>query len=56
MKDKLEVIDTGYDYRVGEWSFDESDKNLAYIDSAIDAWIAWRDYVKRERDDSTDEH
>lgn len=33
-------------YRVGEWCFDEEDKDLAYIDSAIAAWTAWREYVK----------
>ena len=60
MADKLEVtideriVGGGEDedffafYRVGDWSFDDEDKDLAYIDGAIAAWTAWREYVLSE--------
>lgn len=36
-------------YRVGDWSFEEDDKDLKYIDQAIEAWTAWRAYVAAEQ-------
>lgn len=41
------VCDFTY-YNVGDWSFDEEDKELAYIDKAIEAWTVWRKYVAAE--------
>lgn len=35
----------------GTWSFDEEDKDIAYIESALYAWSRWLDYVKAESDD-----
>lgn len=32
-------------YEVGGWSFDEENMDIPYIDSAIAAWTAWREYV-----------
>lgn len=40
-----EVVFNGSFYQVGEWSFDSSDADLAYIDNALEAWSRWRDYV-----------
>lgn len=34
----------GY-YVVGTWTFDEDDADLGWIDEAITAWTAWRDFV-----------
>lgn len=56
MAEKLEVDNTGHYYRVGNWSFDEEDKNIAYIDEAIAAWTAWREYVQKEHDAFIDIH
>lgn len=36
-------------YRVGNWSFEDEDKDLVYIDQAIEAWTAWRAYVAAEQ-------
>ena len=50
-KDTVERVDLGggyVHYEVGGWSFDDEDKDLRYIDSAIAAWSAWRDYVAKE--------
>lgn len=33
------------------WSFDEEDKDIAYIESALYAWSRWLDYVKAEKGD-----
>lgn len=33
------------------WTFDESDMDLAYIESALYAWSRWYDYVKGLEDD-----
>lgn len=61
MADELEVeideriIGSGLDedfrcfYRVGGWTFDEEDMDLAYCDAAIAAWTAWRKYVEENR-------
>ena len=38
-------------YTVGGWTFDESDKDLAYIDAALEAWGRWRDFVKARDSD-----
>jgi hypothetical protein len=45
-----EVTYNGHFYEVGGWSFDESDKDIAYIDQALEAWSRWRDYVVAEQD------
>lgn len=29
------------------WTFDESDRDLSYIDSAIQAWTEWREFVMK---------
>lgn len=33
-------------YTVGGWTFDEDDKDLAYVDAALEAWSRWRDFVE----------
>ena len=43
-----EVVFNGNYYNVGDWSFDEDDKDLQYIDKALEAWSRWRDYVVAE--------
>lgn len=50
MTEKLEVIHHYADtedefYEVGIFTFDQEDKDLGYIDGAIAAWTAWREYV-----------
>ena len=45
-----EVTYNGHFYEVGGWSFDESDKDIAYVESALYAWSRWLDYVKAEQD------
>lgn len=38
-------------YTVGGWTFDEDDKDLAYIDAALEAWGRWRDFVEARDND-----
>lgn len=45
-----EVTYNGYWYEVGGWSFDEKDRDLAYIDQALEAWSRWRDFVEANQD------
>jgi len=47
---KAEVIaqERWYEVRLpnGEyWTFENEDKDISYIDDAIEAWTAWREYV-----------
>lgn len=46
-----DVVFNGHYYSVGDWSFDEEDKNVDYIDKALEAWSRWRDYVVAEKTD-----
>ena len=48
MAEPLTIQEHSGIYFVGGWSFDEDDKDLRYIDDAIAAWSAWREYVARE--------
>lgn len=43
-----EVVREGTFHRVGDWTFEDGDMALGYIDSAIEAWTAWRKYVEKE--------
>lgn len=41
-----DVTYNGTFYTVGNWSFDESDRDLAFIESALESWSRWYDWVK----------
>lgn len=41
-----DVTYNGAFYTVGDWSFDESDRDIAYIEKALNAWSRWYDWVK----------
>lgn len=45
---KVDVVDLGRGkgfYFVGDMSFDEQDRDLAYIDKQIATWLTWRGWV-----------
>lgn len=49
-----DVIYNGLWYQVStpsgdSWTFDEEDKDIAYIESALYAWSRWLDYVRSEQ-------
>lgn len=37
-------------YFVGDFSFDEADKDPEYIDRVIEAWTKWKEYANEHRD------
>jgi hypothetical protein len=43
-----EVTYDGFSWRYADWSFDESDRDIAFAESAIEAWTAWRDYLEAD--------
>ena len=36
-------------YKAGDWSFETDDEDIEYAESAIYAWIAWKNYLESKK-------